>query len=634
MAKARMAVGLLAGCLLLGAAVPAHATPTVQQILAYHPRQEGVAISTPTPDEYARCLVKVVAGKNSSSGYVLLDPAGKMLRRFFDTNGDGQIDVWSYYKDGKEVYREIDSKFGHRLGSRPDDKLKARPDQYRWLHEAGMKWGVDLNEDGKIDAWKMISAQEAAQEAYQALLSRDYARLQALFLSENEMHALALPAEQADPIRQKLKQAPARFAEMAAKLAAYGNVSFVQVDGGVPHCIPADENGTERDLFWQPSRGVLFEYGADKDKKQEWMQTGRLLQVGMSWRLTEAPYIGAVMGNEVGPTGNPELEKLMEQLSDLDKNTPPMPTQSGPSPAVMRYNLGRADIVERIAAWYSKNQPAKSADWVKQLADNLSAAVQYATTSEASVPLGRLRRLKEQTVQNAPGSNLAGYITFRILWTEYNGKMSDAKAQADWMEKLASFVQTYPTADDTPDALMYLAMGYEFAGKDDQAKRCYKQLADSFPSNAQARKAEGSIRRLDLVGKEMELTGRTSAGQSFDMHSQKGKVVAVYYWASYSKTVDDDFAKLKQLSDKLGSKGFVIVTVDLDDEPAQGMAAIQKATFPATHIVADGGGLNGSLATQYGIMGVPSLFLVGRDGKVISRNLNMTGLEEALQKAL
>jgi tetratricopeptide (TPR) repeat protein len=628
MAKARMAVGLLAGCLLLSGATAGAANPTVQQILAYHPRQEGVAISTPTPEEYARCQVKVVTGKNGSSGYVLLDPNGRMLRRFFDTNGDKQIDVWSYYKDGKEVYREIDSKFC----DRPDKR--ARPDQYRWLHEGGMKWGVDLDEDGKIDVWKQISAAEAAQEAYQALLNRDYARLRALFLSANEIRALGLPAELADKIRQNLKQAQAKFNETADKLRAYGNVSFIQVDSGVPHCIPAEETGAPSDLYQQPSCSVLFEYG-DKEKKQEWMQTGRMIQVGMAWRLTEAPYLGpAVMGGDEMPTGNPELQKLMEQLSELDKNAPPMPPQPQPNPAVMRYNLGRADIVEQIAAWYSKNQPAKAADWIKQLADNLSAAAQYAAASEARVPLERLRRLKEQMVQNAPGSNLAGYVTFRILWTEYNGKISDTKAQAEWMEKLASFVQTYPTADDTPDALMYLAMGYEFAGKDDEAKRCYKQLAANFPSNALARKAEGSLRRLELVGKEMELTGRTSTGQTFDLHSLKGKVVAVYYWASYSKTLDEDFAKLKQLSDKLSSKGFAIVTVDLDDEPAQGSAALQRAAFPAIHLAADGNGLNGPLATQYGIMGVPSLFLVGRDGKVISRNLNISGLEEALRKAL
>ena len=35
--------------------------------------------------------------------------AGPFVRRFFDSDGDNQIDVWSYFLDGDEVYREVDS---------------------------------------------------------------------------------------------------------------------------------------------------------------------------------------------------------------------------------------------------------------------------------------------------------------------------------------------------------------------------------------------------------------------------------------------------------------------------------------------------------------------------------------------
>src|SRR5919204_6990193 len=146
MTKARMGAGLVAGCLLLwSGVVSAWAKPSAADILRYRPHQQGISYSTPSQQEQALCTVELVTGKNGGSGWLVRDSRGRPLRRFFDTNGDKHIDVWSYYLDGVEVYREIDSTFENK-----------GPDQYRWLNSGGMKWGLDTNRDGKIDTWKAI----------------------------------------------------------------------------------------------------------------------------------------------------------------------------------------------------------------------------------------------------------------------------------------------------------------------------------------------------------------------------------------------------------------------------------------------------------------------------------------------
>src|SRR5262245_42684936 len=113
MAKARMAARLVAGCLLLWggtASVCRAATPTAAEILRIRPKQEGVVYSTPAPQEQEACKVELVQGsQRGSSGWLVRDARGLPLRRFFDTNGDKRIDVWSYYHEGVEVYREIDT---------------------------------------------------------------------------------------------------------------------------------------------------------------------------------------------------------------------------------------------------------------------------------------------------------------------------------------------------------------------------------------------------------------------------------------------------------------------------------------------------------------------------------------------
>src|SRR5262249_11518501 len=152
-----------------------------QQILGYKPRQD-VAVTTPAAEALAGCKVELVKGRGKGSGWALKDAGGQTLRVIFDSADRGLPDTYSYFKDGVEVYREIDTTYA------------GKPDQYRWLNAGGMKWGVDANRDGKIDGWKAISAEEVSQELLAALAAKDPARFQALLLTEDDLKALDLPA--------------------------------------------------------------------------------------------------------------------------------------------------------------------------------------------------------------------------------------------------------------------------------------------------------------------------------------------------------------------------------------------------------------------------------------------------------
>jgi peroxiredoxin len=242
------------------------------------------------------------------------------------------------------------------------------------------------------------------------------------------------------------------------------------------------------------------------------------------------------------------------------------------------------------------------------------------------------------------GTNLAAYLHYRVLWTEFAPKLAvenkdAAKVQEQWLAELAKYVQAYPKADDTPDALIQLAAGSEFAGKDDEAKRWYQQIPANFPDNPMAAKAAGAIKRLELVGKTMDLSGTTTAGSTFDLKSLTGKVVVVYYWASNCQVCAGDFARIKQMLQTHAAKGMTLVTVSLDDRPEDVARYLQAAPIPGTHLVqpaaaGQAGGLVGPLATHYGISSLPSMFLVGKDGKVLSTKMQINDLEEAVRKAL
>ncbi len=630
--------GLLAGFVLLSCSVPQiyaqpakRTPPTPQQMIDARlaPKHDDVAISTPTPDELPGCTVASVQGSTpGSSGWVLFDSRKQPLRRFYDSNGDDKVDVWSYYKDGVEVYREFDTTF------------KGAPNNFRWLNGGGMKWGVGSVVNGKavITAWRMISAEELGFEAYQAIASNDFARLQALMISDADMALIKLPAAKAKAISAAQQKARDKFAELT-KSVSLSRGKFELVESAVPQC----DTSTEVECIKFPSRPIRYE----NNKKHEWIHTGEMVQVGMAWRLVDVPSdkdpIGGRPGNPEGPPQTtPELQKLLLALTDLDERQPQLGSPLTNDAKVDTYLRKRIPLVQKIIPL---DDADKREGWYKQLFDNLMALAQNAG-DEAS--FGSLKNMRDEVAAKMPGSALAGYGHYRVIWTRYAIDMAQpnlpikkiTEIQDKWLENLVEFVKLYPRAEDTPEALRHLGNGSEFAGKDEEAKRWYSQLHESFPKHALAEHAKGCVARLNLLGKEMKLTAPllNDPNRLFDVSQLKGKVVIVHYWASYGDQYIDDFAKMKRLLDAVATKQNVeLVSINLDADAAKAKEAVRKANAPGIHLFQappnNASGVSSSpLATQYGIHILPTVFMIDRTGRVSNRSLQVGDIETELKK--
>jgi hypothetical protein len=622
----------VAGCLLLAGVAPAGAAPTVAQMLSIKPKQEGVAYASPAADEVAACKVEL-AKADRGSGWLLKDKDGRLLRRFFDSNGDNRIDVWSYFKDGVEVYREIDTTFS------------GKPDQYRWLNAGGSKWGTDEAKDGRVKSWKVISPEEVSQELLQALVAHDVARSQVLLLTEAELQALGLPAEQANRIRESLKAAPAKFQETLARMTKLTPKSnWIHVELGAPQCQPSDQTGARADVLKYTHGTILYEVAGGND----WLQTGEMIQVGAAWRLVGAPVPGPAStedgssGDGARPMGSkidsPELKRLIDELTAMEQRAPQGSPDPGPDANLAQYHLARADKLEKILAQFKATEVEDRDPFLRQLADSLGTAAQKSGGTD-SAAFQRLTGLEKDLVEKMRGSGLAAYVTFREVQADYylRSVAKDAnqeKVQQYYLERLAKFVADYPKADDTPDVILQLGLTNEILNKDTEAKNWYGQLTKNFPDKVQAAKAAGAVRRLELEGKPLELVGPQlkDPNTSFDVATLRGKVVVVYYWWS-GQAAASDFSKLKRLLETYPAKGVELVTVNLDGTAAEAQRFLANNPSAGTHLY-EAGGLESKLATGYGVQVLPNTFLVGKDGKVVSRNVQINNLEDEVKKLL
>jgi TolA-binding protein len=626
--------GLLAGLVGLGTGVCVHAAaPTVPQMLVYKPMQKGVLYSTPAPQEYDSCKVELLEGSiKGASGWVLKDAKGLLLRKYFDTNADKYPDQWSYYKDGLEVYREVDSNWNGK-------GFNSKVDHYVWLNSGGMKVGLDRDEDGVIDEWEAISVEELSQEVVKAVAAKDFKALAPVLVNEEDLKTLGAPAREIARIRELQKQAPAKFQQLCKRYAHLNEgTRWIHLEAQPPSRLPTDATGMKQDVFMHYRAMVLCESG----NKTDYIQLPEIVKVGEAWKLIDAPLPGdaetVVNVTPSGPapvrTEDPEQQAILEQLAKMDAKAPPY-THQGPNAEVAKHYLGRISLLEALAA---KAKDAERDQWLRQLVDSLSAAAQASLEGDTRA-IQALSQTADKYARERPGSDLAAYAAFRLLSTEHAAGVAGVKKSEDMLalqtkhvERLAKFVQSYPRSEDAAEALLQLGTINELQNKEADARKYYEQAARNFGATRQGLKAAGALRRLGLVGNVWEVTGPVVSltGHQFSTNQLRGKVVVAYYYASWWQQAAADFAKLNLLLKEHGSQ-LAVVAINLDDEQTQA-EPFARQNPQCWHLFA--GGQDGPLATHYGIVAPPNLFLIGRDGKVISRTLDISGLEEEVKKAV
>lgn len=613
MATNRITMRVLGAIVLLGGfcAADARAQITAESVLKRTPVQPGVIVSTPTGADLAACKAEEMewpAGQSGikPKGVKVVDGAGKMLRQFIDTTGTGKgYNIFSFYVDGVESYRELDS------------NANGKPDSYRWLGVNGSKWGSDANEDGTIDEWYAISPEEVSQELFAAIRDKNPARFLALVAKEDDFKKMKLPAVESAKFKARSEGAGPRFGTTVDGLKLTDKAKFVHVNYGAPQATPADTLGIAEDLLRHRSGTLLVDKG---DGKMELFQSGDLVQVGRAWKLLDGPAMG-------GATETPETENtgvIPKEIEIEAKQLIEIPQPKTPA-EMAGYHLARAKILEVCV---SKTKGTQQTPWLKQMID----AYQGVVESDASKieEFKRLELWKGQIFATPGATEIKPYVLFRMISAEYAVKLKESKGpdalktQTWYRDQLEAFVKAYDKAEDTPEALMRLATASEFAGKEGEAaaKNWYEKLAKDHPAHVHAAKAMGAVKRLTSEGQPFFLAGTTFDGKPFTQALLAGKPAVVFYWASWAGNGEE----LKALSEinKAQAGKLNIVTVCLDDDAtkADAIKTLQASGLAGSglHLHAAGGLDNSPLAKGYGIQMVPHIFLVDNAGKVANRN--------------
>ena len=604
---------------------------TPADALVFKPIQPNVDYYQPTRPEIATCTMRA-ENQGGVSAWVVRNGKGETLRRFADTNGDDTVDLWCYYNDGLESYRDVDSDFNKKA------------DQYRWFQASGTRWGIDKNEDGRIDYWKVISAPEVAEELVWALKARDRSRFELLLVTPPELETLGFGPQQTERLTAELKVAPTAFSKLAAdqKIIA-PQTEFADFYRTRPATIPAGTEGSTKDVTIHDNATALVTTG----DKHEQIYLGTLVAVGDTWKLLDAPTVGTenpgglltqnVQDGAQAPadTSGPsdEMQKWMADLERLDAQAAQAaPNQQG------SLTDQRAEILQKLAD--AATDESVRGEWIRQLADMLSSAAQDADANYAK-GLERLDQLAESLAAKNPNDPLISYVKFRRMWADNSISQQApdadfAKIQEKWLTDLEAFANAYPTSNDAAEALLQLGMSHEFANRLDVAKQWYDKLVKDFPNTPQAAKAQGVLRRLDSVGKPIRFSAKDVRGSTVNVSAPPylGRVVLIQFWGTVDDRCKEDMDTLKELYAKYGGRGgFEIIGVCLDKDPKTMQAFLAENRYLWRQIQ-EPGGFDGKLANDLGVMTLPMMILVDQKGTVVGNNIFPANLEGELKRLL
>jgi thiol-disulfide isomerase/thioredoxin len=607
------------------AATAAGQAPTVAQAMGLTPIQAGVDFAKPTPAELAACTIKPER-EGKSTSWVVRDASGSVLRKFADSNADNVVDRWSYYQNGLEVYRDIDSDFD------------SKADQCRWFHTGGTKWGIDKNQDGKVDRWQQISPHEVAEEAVAAVQTGDAARFARLLLADDELNALGLGRTLAGQIQQTRGAAPAEFQQLARTQKAITAASrFVDFGAGRPGVMAAGVGGATRDVTLYENATALVDNGGQPEQ----LLLGSLFRVGDAWRLVEAPTMGAstpklaaVYSVPSGAGGtapiNGPSDEQQQWLAEIEKID--QAAAKATEAEAERLTDRRVELLEKLAGAASNAE--ERAQWLTQLADLLTAEAQSRGYAKGLTKLAELERSPAVTEL---GQALVAHLRYRRIGAEYglsyrDKKANYAKVQEKWLGNLEQFVKDFPASEDAAEAMLQLGMSDEFAGEDAEAEAWYKQLAAEFPATPSGKKGVGALRRMGSIGKQLAMRGPTLDGKQLDLTAFRGRHVVIQYWATWCEPCKEDMQKLAALQAKYkGKLGVLGVNLDTSLDDAKRFVASARTPWPHLY---DEAGLEGQRAADLGVMTLPLMLLVDGEGKVVNRNLYGGDLEAEIERVV
>ena len=320
---------------------------------------------------------------------------------------------------------------------------------------------------------------------------------------------------------------------------------------------------------------------------------------------------------------NPVAEKAWQNILDLARPDLPPSEWAGrnPSPAEIEeyrvHNRNRllsgADFAKEFAVRFPHHPRASEA--LDKEMEMLGLAIQTGATNEIPRFLAlEKKRLDDPALSDRQRFRLK-LRRVRQLSTTYE-QYGTARFLEELEKGAMALIEEFPKEPETYDSLLTVAQN---SAPEKARKLCDTILGSQVASKSTSESASRLLRRLDRVGRPLDLEFNDLNGAPVSLSAMKGKVVLVVFWASWSGQAVKELPVIQEAHAKFSRSDFDVVGISMDGDKAAMERAVQRhgILWP---IYFDGKVWRNEIATKLEISGVPTMWLVNRQGVLVELN--------------
>ncbi len=226
--------------------------------------------------------------------------------------------------------------------------------------------------------------------------------------------------------------------------------------------------------------------------------------------------------------------------------------------------------------------------------------------------------------------------------------------KAERKEDAANLIDRFKTVMDSNNAYHYSYVGDMFRAmnRHDEELQLYEDLEKQMPKNrvvlerlAKIYKERGNeelaleyrkkyVPGLAFLGEMVpDFSATDLDGKPISIEAYRGKVVLVDFWAVWCGPCVAEMPNVKKVYEKYKDKGFDIIGISLDSDETRLRDFLKEKEIPWRQVFS-GKGWDSPVSRQYGIYSIPNMWLIDKEGKLISNSARGEKLESMVVKAL
>ncbi len=217
-------------------------------------------------------------------------------------------------------------------------------------------------------------------------------------------------------------------------------------------------------------------------------------------------------------------------------------------------------------------------------------------------------------------------------WAAYLKEKNPYRAlNDDFNDRIKVLIRAYR---DKPEVIYALGM-INWEKNQDLIMPILKNLTKKYPWYTEVKDFETTmedrITQAKLLKPGMPIPvvsypNETGAIKGFDQY--KGKILLIDFWASWCGPCRQAVPKVKDMYSKFGDKGFEVVSISIDDSKSSWKKALTEEKMPWQQWLSPD---KNQTMKKFLFSGIPTLYLVDRNGKIIN---SYTGFSEDIEKTV